>query len=84
MAILPQMSYIGNFSEFPENVMTGQIIKSNGIFYVYTGNDWVPLHSSKKSVTISKLLDFLERYEDSSLKQDILELVESYRICGYE
>ena len=84
MALFPQMNYIGSSSEFPENAIEGQIIKLDGTLYGYNGEAWIYLYGSKKSVTTSELLDFLERYEDSSLKQDILDLIESYRVCGYE
>ena len=84
MAIIPQTSFIGSVTTLPENARKDQIIMLDGALYGYNGEDWIYLYGSKKSVTISELLDFLGGYEDSSLKQDILDLVESYRMCGYE
>ena len=79
-------SYIGSFPELPKNAKDGELVLFKDEVYGYMNNEWVPLYSSfkKTSSMIFELLEFLKEYEDSSLKQDILDLIESYRMCGYE
>lgn len=85
--ILQGFIYKGSFDKFPEKASVGEVILNNGDgnIYVNTGTTWEIMNPMwSKSKLTEDLLEFLKDYENSSLKQDILELIESYRICGYE
>lgn len=83
---IPRMSYIGNFEALPETATIGDVVYHQGNNLVYMNGSWVELNSiiSADGNLIDDLTEVLNRYKDNNLAKAILDLIETYRICGYE
>lgn len=83
---IPRMSYIGNFETLPETATIGDVAYHQGNNLVYMNGSWVELNSiiSADGNLIDDLTEVLNRYKNNSLAKAILDLIETYRICGYE
>lgn len=83
---IPRMNYTGNFETLPETATIGDVAYHQGSNYVYMDGSWVEFSSiiSSGGNLIDDLMEVLNRYKNDSLAKDILDLIETYRICGYE
>ena len=83
---IPRMSYIGNFKTLPETATIGDVARHQGSNLVYIGGSWVELSNivSADGNLVDDLMEVLNRYENNSLAKDILDLIETYKVCGYE
>ena len=83
---MPRMNYIGSFETLPETATIGAVAHHQGSNYAYMGGSWVELADliSSGGNLVDDLMEVLNRYKDNSLAKDILDLIETYRICGYE
>lgn len=85
---IPRMIYTGNFETLPETATIGDVAHHQGSNYVYMNGSWVELVDlvSSGGNLVDELMEVLNkpRYKDNELAKDILDLIETYRICGYE
>lgn len=78
-------TYVGTSQSLPTNAKLGDVVMINNQLYGCTDEGWTPLYSyARNRSLLFDLYQFLEEYEDSLLKQEILDLLESHRICAYE
>ena len=83
---IPRMSYVGNFETLPEVSSDGTIASHHGRPFIYRNGLWIELADLVPSGgnLVDDLMEVLDRYKNNSLAKDILDLIETYRICGYE
>ena len=85
---IPRLSYVGNFETLPETATIGDVAHHQGSNYVYRGGSWVELVDlvSSGGNLVDDLMEVLNKpsYKDNSLAKDILDLIETYKVCGYE
>ena len=83
---IPRMSYTGNFETLPETATIGDVAYHQGSNFVYMDGSWVELSSiiSSGGNLVDDLMEVLDRYKNNSLAKDILDLIETYKVCGYE
>lgn len=83
---IPRMNYTGNFETLPETATIGDVAYHQGSHLVYMDGSWVELSSiiSSGGNLVDDLMEVLDRYKNNSLAKDILDLIETYKVCGYE
>lgn len=83
---LVQFSYAGSYEVLPEVAPEGTVVLHHGRTFVYNGGLWVELVdlvSSGRNL-VDELMEVLNKYKNNSLAKDILDLIETYKVCGYE
>ena len=82
---LAQLSYTGSYEVLPEVAPEGTVALHHGRTFMYNGV-WVELADlvSSGGNLVDDLMEVLNRYENNSLAKDILDLIETYKVCGYE
>ena len=82
----PRVSYIGNFDTLPEVSSDGNMASHNGRTFIYRNGFWIELADLVPSGgnLVDDLMEVLDRYKNNSLAKDILDLIETYKVCGYE
>ena len=83
---IPRMSYVGNFETLPEVSSEGTIASHHGRTFIYRNGLWIELADlvSSGGNLVDDLMEVLNRYKNNSLTKDILDLIETYKVCGYE
>ena len=83
---IPRVSHLGNFETLPETATNGDVVYHQGSNLVYMDGSWIELADLVPSGgnLVDDLMEVLDRYKNNSLAKDILDLIETYRICGYE
>lgn len=85
---IPRMNYTGNFETLPKTATIGDVAYHQGSNFVYMDGSWVELSSiiSSGGNLVDDLMEVLNKpsYKDNELAKDILDLIETYKVCGYE
>lgn len=85
---IPRMNYVGNFEILPEIAPDGTIASHHGRTFISRNGLWIELVDlvSSGGNLVDDLMEVLNKpsYKDNNLAKDILDLIETYRICGYE
>ena len=85
---IPKMNFIGTSDVLPKKATEGEVTLVHGHPYVYVAPSWVELGDmiTLGGNLIDALMEVLNKpnYKNNSLAKDILDLIEAYKVCGYE